>query len=87
MKMTYFALVGLMLSSGLWYGTASADFAARRSAVVVRGPGGGVAVGVSRTAIVRRGYGFLAQEAQERKSSEKLSQVPVKPKSDPSSGH
>jgi hypothetical protein len=84
MKTTYFALVGLLLSSGVWYESASADVAARRTAVVARGPAGGTVVAGSRTAVVRPGYRSLAQEAavdaQQSKNSGKLDAAHVKPK-------
>lgn len=66
MKTTCFTLVSFLLSSGLWYESASADFAVRRSAVVAQGPYGGTVVAGSRTAVVRPGYGFFAKDEQRK---------------------
>jgi hypothetical protein len=56
MKHVY--LISAVLVSFLVIDTAGAAIAARRTAVVVQGPGGGVAVGASRTAVVRPPYAF-----------------------------
>lgn len=85
MKMTYFTLVSLLLSSSVWYESASADFAARRSAVVAQGPYGGTAVAVRRTAVVRPGYGFVAKD--EPRKVQKLCEPQGKPAADVKLSH
>lgn len=85
MKTRYFTLVSLLLSSGLWYETASADFAVRRSAVVARGPYGGTVVAGSRTAIVRPGYGFFAKD--EARKAKNLCEPQGKPAADVKVSH
>lgn len=54
------SIISTVLLSLLAIDTIAYAAAARRSAVVVRGPAGGVAVGASRTAIGRPGYGFVS---------------------------
>lgn len=77
MKTRYFALLSLVLTSGLWCNSASA-LVARRTAVVAQGPYGGTVVAASRTAIVRPGYGFLAEN--ETQKSRNLCESPAKSK-------
>jgi hypothetical protein len=77
MKMPYFTLVSLLLSSSLWCESASADFAVRRSAIVAQGPYGGTVVAGSRTAVVRPGYGFFAKD--ETRQAQKLCEPQGKP--------
>lgn len=85
MKTTHFTLVSLLLISGLWYESASAAVAVRRSAVVAQGPYGGTAVAGSRTAVVRPGYGFVAQDDQRK--GRNLCEPHVKPATDVKVSH
>lgn len=60
-------IISMVLLSLLVLDTAHA-VGIRRSAVVVRGPEGGVAVAASRTAIGRPYYGFVANHSAAEKS-------------------
>jgi hypothetical protein len=85
MKKTYFTLLSLLLSSGLWYESASAAVAVRRTAIVAQGPYGGAVVAGSRTAIVRPGYGFFAKDNS--RQAKNLCEAQAKPTADVKVSH
>jgi hypothetical protein len=68
------AIISTVLLSLLVLDTAHA-VGIRRTAVVVRGPQGGVAVAASRTAIVRPFYGFALNHSAAEKAGNHLTQL------------
>lgn len=67
--MKYFSIKVSIILLSLFVMDSGYAAAVRRSAVVVQGPAGGIAVGASRTAIVRPGFRMLSNRDAGEKAS------------------